>query len=440
MAMETKDKRPTAGNLKAFWNWKFSNKDWLKKLRGRMGLGETLGPLPEENGGTGSESTSSVFDQIVYDFTPHMKTVSVPSGSTSESDTRNFITYWRDDGTYIRFCVDSVSFRTVSYVDVMNGSTLKSGKSFTTSATFSTRTDRNYSPNVKAWNCVEYEDGSAKLFLLVGEYYNGLIGVKAVTASITSDGALSVSVGADLASTFSGKVVAPRYNAFTEDGSTAFVYGSPSYDEQYIVLASQEGSFSVEPLSGDDLVRADSKPKYSSDGKHMLIRGSTSDEYSLVDFAERKVSNITSGSFPNGDVLVFLDDATKLLSVGHRDRTGNTLAIGRINAESGSVDVESGFELTILSDENWKASYKYFTPIFKNGCMCVMCGSSYGGSDFNVGCINERTKTFASTTIKGGSFELSSYGTTKRGNVVFEDNGEKMGTSSDTCRIYTINL
>ena len=49
MATETKDKKPTAGNLRAL----FKNQSWLKTLRKRMGLGDTLGPLGEEFGGTG---------------------------------------------------------------------------------------------------------------------------------------------------------------------------------------------------------------------------------------------------------------------------------------------------------------------------------------------------------------------------------------------------
>lgn len=43
MATETKDKKPTAGNLRAL----FKNQSWLKTLRKRMGLGDTLGPLSE---------------------------------------------------------------------------------------------------------------------------------------------------------------------------------------------------------------------------------------------------------------------------------------------------------------------------------------------------------------------------------------------------------
>lgn len=52
MAMEIKDKRPTAANIKAFWDGKFSNKDWLKKLRGKLGLGESDSVLDEDHGGT----------------------------------------------------------------------------------------------------------------------------------------------------------------------------------------------------------------------------------------------------------------------------------------------------------------------------------------------------------------------------------------------------
>lgn len=50
MAVDIKDKDTVNHNLKEM----VTNPESLKYLRKNMGLGDTLGPLPKENGGTGT--------------------------------------------------------------------------------------------------------------------------------------------------------------------------------------------------------------------------------------------------------------------------------------------------------------------------------------------------------------------------------------------------
>lgn len=81
MAMETKDKRPTAANLKAFWDGKFSNKDWLKKLRGKLGLGESDSVLDEDHGGT---SGVRLFDEAQIRYLRGEKKASLTTSTSSQ--------------------------------------------------------------------------------------------------------------------------------------------------------------------------------------------------------------------------------------------------------------------------------------------------------------------------------------------------------------------
>lgn len=81
MAMETKDKRPTAANLKAFWDGKFSNKDWLKKLRGKLGLGESDSVLDEDHGGT---SGVRLFDETQIRYLRGEKKASLTTSTSSQ--------------------------------------------------------------------------------------------------------------------------------------------------------------------------------------------------------------------------------------------------------------------------------------------------------------------------------------------------------------------
>lgn len=60
MATETNGKRPTSGNLKAL----FASAVWLKKIRKAAGLGDTLGVLPVECGGTGKTSSVETINSL----------------------------------------------------------------------------------------------------------------------------------------------------------------------------------------------------------------------------------------------------------------------------------------------------------------------------------------------------------------------------------------
>lgn len=75
MTTGTDEKRPTAGNLKAL----FKNSAWLKTLRGRLGLGNSLDALEENRGGTGGIRLYNV-DQIKF-----MKGITKVSASVDSS-------------------------------------------------------------------------------------------------------------------------------------------------------------------------------------------------------------------------------------------------------------------------------------------------------------------------------------------------------------------
>lgn len=82
MPVETRDKRPTAANFKAFWDGKFSDKDWLKKLRGKLGLGESDSVLDEDHGGT---SGVRLFDETQIRYLRGEKKASLTIDTSSAS-------------------------------------------------------------------------------------------------------------------------------------------------------------------------------------------------------------------------------------------------------------------------------------------------------------------------------------------------------------------
>ena len=204
--MSNAGKKVTVGNIAAFYQKlkeRFMPLYTPQELRAAMGLGDTLGPLGVEHGGTGASDFSGfvgqvdgateaasgmhLFDRIVArnDYS-----ATLPVGSTSYIEPATF--FARSDGSYLGFCFGYTSSTTKS---VIVSGTTKSGKSVSETASFSTSavTTSSHTGSLLAYAMNDSDDGSFTGHFAFCASSNGHLGQYTVTVRVTAGGSVSAS-------------------------------------------------------------------------------------------------------------------------------------------------------------------------------------------------------------------------------------------------------
>lgn len=204
--MANADKKVTVGNLSALYKKlveKFMPNQTPQELRAAMGLGDTLGPLSVEHGGTGAGDFSGfvsqvngateaasgmhLFDRIVA-RNDYSATLPVNNGNYIEP----VAFFARSDGSHLAFCFGYTSSTTKS---VIVSGTTKFGASVSKTASFSTSavTTSSHSGTLLAYAMNDNADGSFTGHFAFYAYFNGYLGQYTVTVKVTASGSVSAS-------------------------------------------------------------------------------------------------------------------------------------------------------------------------------------------------------------------------------------------------------
>lgn len=413
---DTKDKKPTAGNLRAL----FKDSGWLKTLRKRMGLGDTLGPLPEECGGTGSESTASAFDQLTFDVSSHIKKIGLSWPSTTYTNIEGIVTHIRQDGSYIRFFISGNN--AAKAIDIAPGSTLKSGEAFTASATFSTGSAVS-SQLVSAWNCVDREDGGATLYLITSQVSSGVSYKYETVLSITSAGAASVSVRQLSSGAFgtAGNLSYACCGAFLGNSAMAFAVGINGGNVSEILTVSADGALQVREITGDSVRVNTSSPNrmFSSDGKTIIANFDSNGTYEVyginIETGFAKKLAIQALNYPASANLYF-DPASMSRAV--ELSSSNVTVKHTFDVDSDFTESRETLLVAIMSDSDFTGGYlKYIVPGTDFFCIQYTSSSSSGRYAY---LLNTKTGTLVKTaqSIESSPFVNGRSSTVKNGNLV----------------------
>ena len=315
MTIETKDKRPTAANLKAFWDGKFSNKDWLKKLRGKMGLGETLGPLPEENGGTAS---SSLYDKIyhIYRALPQFSVGPLVGYTYNGSYSKHGYVYIRKNATSVTMSVSAkYSSGSTFYFNIASGSALADGTVISTLTVEMEFPESFSAVDLKGWRCIDRADGGMTVVAAVAASKSSTtkttVAAKALTVYVTKDGSFTYSLS-DLNGATNDQLEASSTSSYVangpiwrRDGSWLFV--SP-YVKGQTTTVSEDGAFTFHETFGYL-----GKTFAASDSNHAVFAASNNSVLKYIDLATLEATDVDIGvsyhsysfNFKIGDVSRF---------------------------------------------------------------------------------------------------------------------------------------
>lgn len=197
--MSNTDKHVSVGNIKAM----IADGSWLQLIRKRMGLGDTLGPLEIEHGGTGCSDLTGLSAlvnesvelasglSLAKSLTINRFTATTAPSANSTYGSHVFL-YVRADGSYVSISTDSY---TSSTRNIKVSGTTKGGVSISTSTTCSMSSIYNGSFTFTPFAYAMQDDSSGNFYAYIAgsAYNNGYHGQGIITVKATSNGALSAS-------------------------------------------------------------------------------------------------------------------------------------------------------------------------------------------------------------------------------------------------------
>ena len=207
--MSNADKRATVGNIAALYQKlkeKFMPYSTPQELRSAMGLGDTLGPLGVEYGGTGASDFSGFAGQIggaaeaasgMHLFeriaAKNGYSATLPVSNTSYVEPATF--FARSDGSHLAFCF---GYTSSTSKNVIVSGTTAAGKAVSATATFSTAavTTANHAGTLLAHAMNDNDDGSHTAHFAFYAYFNGYLGQYTVTVEVAAGGSVSAAATA----------------------------------------------------------------------------------------------------------------------------------------------------------------------------------------------------------------------------------------------------